>query len=106
SGKSPESSGPRDSNGPTKATATCSYPTNGRVSSSPTSTSTSGDSNPKPPPKGPPHTDVAGLSCTRKAAMNPDQPVTELFTQPGCMPCKAVERKLVQYSIPYIVHDI
>ena len=22
------------------------------------------------------------------------------------MPCKAVERKLVQYSIPYIVHDI
>ena len=49
---------------------------------------------------------VAGLSCTQKAAMNPDQPVTELFTQPGCMPCKAVERKLVQYGIPYIVHDI
>ena len=38
--------------------------------------------------------------------MNPDQPITELFTQPGCMPCKAVERKLVQYSIPYITHDI
>ena len=38
--------------------------------------------------------------------MNPDQPITELFTQPGSMPCKAVERKLVQYSIPYIVHDI
>src|SRR5699024_7291372 len=64
-------------------------------------------SNPKPPPKGPPHTDVAGLSCTPESnAMNPDQPITELFTQPGCMPCKAVERKLVQYSIPYIVHDI
>ena len=39
-------------------------------------------------------------------AMNPDQPITELFTQPGCQPCKAVERKLVQYGIPYIVHDI
>ena len=39
-------------------------------------------------------------------AMNPDQPITELFTQPGCQPCKAVERKLVQYSIPYVVHDI
>ena len=38
--------------------------------------------------------------------MNPDQPITELFTQPGCMPCKAVERKLVQYGIPYVVHDI
>ena len=38
--------------------------------------------------------------------MNPDQPVTELFAQPGCMPCKAVERKLVQYGIPHIVHDI
>ena len=38
--------------------------------------------------------------------MNPDQPITELFTQPGCMPCKAVERKLNQYSIPYIIHDI
>ena len=38
--------------------------------------------------------------------MNPDQPITELFTQPGCMPCKAVERKLVQYGIPYIAHDI
>ena len=41
-----------------------------------------------------------------KEAMNPDQPITELFAQPGCMPCKAVERKLVQYSIPYIIHDI
>ena len=39
-------------------------------------------------------------------AMNPDQPITELFAQPGCMPCKAVERKLVQYGIPYITHDI
>ena len=38
--------------------------------------------------------------------MNPDQPITELFAQPGCMPCKAVERKLVQYGIPYIIHDI
>ena len=38
--------------------------------------------------------------------MNPDQPITELFTQPGCQPCKQVERKLVQYGIPYIVHDI
>ena len=38
--------------------------------------------------------------------MNPDQPVTELFTQPGRMPCKAVERKLNQYGIPYITHDI
>ena len=38
--------------------------------------------------------------------MNPDQPITELFTQPGCMPCKAVERKLNQYGIPYVVHDI
>ena len=38
--------------------------------------------------------------------MNPDQPITELFTQPGCQPCKAVERKLNQYSIPYVVHDI
>ena len=38
--------------------------------------------------------------------MNPDQPITELFTQPGCQPCKAVERKLVQYGIPYIIHDI
>ena len=38
--------------------------------------------------------------------MNPDQPVTELFTQPGCQPCKAVERKLNQYGIPYITHDI
>ena len=38
--------------------------------------------------------------------MNPDQPVTELFTQPGCQPCKAVEQKLVQYGIPYVVHDI
>ena len=42
----------------------------------------------------------------RKHAMNPDQPITELFTQPGCQPCKAVERKLNQYSIPYVVHDI
>ena len=41
-----------------------------------------------------------------KEAMNPDQPITELFTQPNCQPCKAVERKLVQYGIPYIVHDI
>ena len=38
--------------------------------------------------------------------VNPDQPITELFTQPGCMPCKAVERKLNQYGIPYITHDI
>ena len=38
--------------------------------------------------------------------MNPDQPITELFTQPGCQPCKAVEQKLAQYSIPYVVHDI
>lgn len=38
--------------------------------------------------------------------MNPDQPITELFTQPGCQPCKAVERKLAQYGIPYIIHDI
>ena len=38
--------------------------------------------------------------------MNPDQPITELFTQPGCQPCKAVERKLNQYGIPYVVHDI
>ena len=38
--------------------------------------------------------------------VNPDQPVTELFTQPNCQPCKAVERKLNQYGIPYIVHDI
>ena len=38
--------------------------------------------------------------------MTPDQPITELFTQPGCMPCKAVERKLNEYGIPYIVHDI
>ena len=38
--------------------------------------------------------------------MTIDQPITELFTQPGCMPCKAVERKLVQYGIPYITHDI
>ena len=38
--------------------------------------------------------------------MNPDQPITELFTQPGCMPCKAVERKLNQYGIPYITHNI
>ena len=38
--------------------------------------------------------------------MNPDQPITELFTQPGCQPCKQVERKLNQYGIPYIVHDI
>ena len=38
--------------------------------------------------------------------MNPDQPITELFTQPNCQPCKAVERKLVQYGIPYVVHDI
>ena len=38
--------------------------------------------------------------------MNPDQPITELFTQPGRQPCKAAERKLVQYSIPYVVHDI
>ena len=34
------------------------------------------------------------------------QPITELFTQPNCQPCKAVERKLNEYSIPYIVHDI
>ena len=39
-------------------------------------------------------------------AMNPDQPITELFTQPNCQPCKAVERKLNQYGIPYVVHDI
>ena len=39
-------------------------------------------------------------------AMNPEQPITELFTQPGCQPCKAVERKLNQYGIPYVVHDI
>ena len=38
--------------------------------------------------------------------MNPDQPITELFTQPGSMARKAVERKLAQYSIPYVVHDI
>ena len=38
--------------------------------------------------------------------MNPDQPITELFTQPNCQPCKQVERKLNEYSIPYIVHDI
>ena len=38
--------------------------------------------------------------------MTIDQPITELFAQPGCMPCKAVERKLVQYGIPYITHDI
>ena len=38
--------------------------------------------------------------------MNSDQPVTELFTQPGCQPCKAVERKLNDYGIPYVVHDI
>ena len=44
--------------------------------------------------------------ATESNAMNPDQPITELFTQPGCQPCKAVERKLVQYDIPYIVHDI
>ena len=50
---------------------------------------------------------MAGLSRTQKAApVNPHQPVTELFTQPGCMPCKAVERKLNQYGIPYIIHDI
>ena len=47
-----------------------------------------------------------GPSPYQKAAMSPDQPVTELFTQPGCMPCKAVERKLNQYGIPYITHDI
>ena len=39
-------------------------------------------------------------------AMNPDQPITELFTQPNCQPCKQVERKLNQYGIPYVVHDI
>ena len=50
---------------------------------------------------------MAGLSRTPKAApVNPYQPITELFTQPGCMPCKAVERKLAQYGIPYIIHDI
>ena len=38
--------------------------------------------------------------------MNPDQPITELFTHPNCQPCKAVERKLNQYGIPYVVHDI
>ena len=38
--------------------------------------------------------------------VNPDQPITELFTQPDCQPCKAVERKLNQYGIPYIIHDI
>ena len=38
--------------------------------------------------------------------MTIDQSITELFTQPGCMPCKAVERKLNQYGIPYITNDI
>ena len=38
--------------------------------------------------------------------MNPDQPITELFTQPGSMARKAVEQKLAQYGIPYVVHDI
>ena len=38
--------------------------------------------------------------------MNPDQPITELFTQPNCQHCKQVGRKLVQYGIPYVVHDI
>jgi len=47
-----------------------------------------------------------GAFLNPEEAMNPDQPVTELFTQPGCMPCKAVERKLNQYGIPYVVHDI
>ncbi len=30
----------------------------------------------------------------------------EVVPQPGCQPCKAVERKLNQYGIPYIIHDI
>lgn len=33
-------------------------------------------------------------------------PVTELFSQPGCQPCKAVERQLIKHGIPYIKHDV
>lgn len=33
-------------------------------------------------------------------------PVTELFSKPGCYPCKSVEARLIKYGIPYIKHDI
>lgn len=34
------------------------------------------------------------------------QPLTELFSQPNCQPCKAVERQLIKHNIPYIKHDV
>lgn len=39
-------------------------------------------------------------------AMNPDQPITELFSKPDCPGCFATQRKLDQYRIPYIKHDV
>lgn len=32
--------------------------------------------------------------------------ITELFSQPNCQPCKAVERQLIKHNIPYIKHDV
>ena len=32
--------------------------------------------------------------------------VTELFSKPGCQPCRAVERELNKHGIPYIKYDV
>lgn len=34
------------------------------------------------------------------------EPVTELFSQPGCGPCIAVERELKKHGIEYVKHNI
>ena len=33
-------------------------------------------------------------------------PLTEVFTKPDCPGCFATKRKLDQYRIPYIAHDV
>ena len=48
-----------------------------------------------------------GRAWWESSSRGADSPaLTELFSQPNCQPCKAVERKLNQYGIPYIIHDI
>ena len=48
-----------------------------------------------------------GRAWWESSSRGADSPaLTELFSQPNCQACKAVERKLAQYGIPYIVHDI
>ncbi len=39
--------------------------------------------------------------------MTPDMPpLTELFTKPDCVQCDATKKKLNEYRIPYITHDV